>query len=157
MNIVETIWIHGVAVKPEYNDNINKSSYKGWGSNFLCENGKDNWFHVALSTPVIINGARPKLSKIYLLFSTEHGGIGEINIRSIHLYDGKHKVRSLDSLNLSGDHSSAIDATNTIALTPPITIQSGLGISIGVSVPIGIGPSSSFPVKFATIGAEFSE
>jgi len=155
MNIVETVWIHGVAVKAEFNDRIKSTSYKGWGSSFQCLNDQNNWFHIALTTPVIINGARPKLSKIYLLFSTESGMIGEIKIHSIHLYDGKHKVRSLDNLNLSGDHSSAIDITNTIELTPPMVIQSGLGISVGVSVPNG--PSSNFPIKFSTIGAEFSK
>lgn len=155
MNILETVWIHGVAVKPEFNDRIEGTSYKGWGSGFQCVKGQNNWFHVALTTPVIIDGVRPKLSRLFLLFSTAHGGIGEVNIRSVHLYDGKHKVRNLDNLNLSGDHSSAIDTRNTIDLTPPMIIQSGLGISIGVSVPTG--PSSSFPVNFATIGAEFSE
>lgn len=155
MNIVETIWIHGVAVKPEFNDRIKSISYKGWGSTFHCKNGQNNWFHVALTTPVIVNGSRPKLSKIYLLFSTESGGAASSFVSSIHLYDGKHKVRSLDNLDLSGDHSSAIDVTNSIDLAPPMIIQSGLGISIGVHVPSG--PLSEFPVNFATIGAELVE
>jgi hypothetical protein len=77
-------------------------------------------------------------------------------ITNIHIYDGSRRVKVFDGLNLSGDHSGDIDASNSWDITPPLGIAFSLGVSVGVEFlvndPDTPGPSE---VLFTTAGADF--
>lgn len=148
-------WVHGTIAEAEFPDRLTEIQRKGGGTTFLAKAGTTNWFHIPITTPVILDGVRPQLTKIFVLYQAGSDSmITKPHITSLHIYDGKNKVKSFDGIDLSGDHSGVLDASNTWHISPPLTIYSGLGISVGVAFPSG--PNKTYGISFATIGADFN-
>lgn len=153
MAIQTARWVHGTEFNVEYPDRLVRQERKGWGSEFFMKPSTDNWFHVSIPTPVIIDGSRPLLSNIIILYRI---GVvlGGPSITSIHLYDGYHKIMEYKG-NYSGDHHKALDAMNKWTLDSPLQIQSGLGISVQARCSESFGDSGGHKVIFASAGADF--
>lgn len=112
-----------------------------------------NWFHVPIATPVILDGVRPKLQKVFVFYKA-----GLALITNLHIWDGSRIVKSFNNLALTGDHSANIDNDNTWDINPPITILFGLGLSIGVQFlqDNPSDPNNPFgSILFTTAGADF--
>jgi hypothetical protein len=155
MTIKSAVWLHGSMFKPEYPERLSKIKPVGWGLEVSGKAGTDNWFHIPISTPVILDGIRPKLSKIFVLYNTTTETIANAAIKDVHLYDGKNKIKAIGGLALSGDHGGTIDVLNSWKIEPPITVYSGLAISVHVEFPEGPlhGETS---ITFNTAGADFT-
>jgi len=95
------------------------------------------------------------LVKVYLYYNTEPSGVPGPYIGNVHIYDGPKKVVSFDDLVLFGDHGSKQDAQNSWAIKP-LTINHGLGISVGVQF-VQSTPKmpAQLEILFTTAGAEF--
>jgi len=144
MALKAAMWVHGTIVEAE-----NPTSFvsrKGSGAQFGAFGGaKPNWFHIPITTPVILDGVRPQLGKVFVFYKTNGA-----TITNLHIYDGPRKVKAFDGLKLSGNHSGSIDASNSWVITPSLKILFGLGISVGVQ--FGIDPGD---ILFTTAGADF--
>jgi hypothetical protein len=151
-----TEWVHGTVVDVEEpgelasisNDGIAR---RGWGTHFWGQEDTYNWFHIPVTTPVISDGQIAKLTKLFVLYETK----GNAKIKHVHLYDGKQKKKSFNDLNLSGDHGSRPDSSNTWIINPPLAIQYGLGLSICVNFGNKGGRNVWPEVVFSSAGAEF--
>jgi len=47
--------VHGNALTVESPENLDRVGHFGWGADIAIRPGKSSWFHIPLSTPVIIN------------------------------------------------------------------------------------------------------
>ncbi|HEX9062847.1 MAG TPA: DUF6623 family protein [Clostridia bacterium] len=151
MSIKEAVWVHGTGFEVEFPQLLDSYVRRGWGIHYWGKENTFNWFHIPITTPVIINDARPNLVKAFVLFKTT----GWTKVKNIHLYDGIQKVLDLNGLSLSGNNESSLTASNTFTLNPPKTIRYGLGISVGVE--FGPHDSSGYPeILFTTAGADFA-
>jgi hypothetical protein len=146
-----TLCVHGNIVQPEYPEHIDEVSRKGWGTTFWGKEDTTNWFHIPLSLPVMLDGQKPKLTKVFVFFHNT----SRSPITAVHLYDGPRTIMAWDGLRLSGDHGRATDRANTFLLDAPQEVSFGLGIS--VCVQFQSSPEQKPPrwVLFTTAGAEF--
>lgn len=147
---LNAVWVHGTSVQIEDAGVLKRTTRVGWGADFRGQAGKFAWFHISIPTPVIINGVRPALEKVFVFYKTTAA-----DIRNVHLYDGPRKVRAFDGLSLQGDRAAGIGPANTWAIDPPLTIVFGLGISIGVQFHIGFDTAIDTGILFTTAGADF--
>ncbi len=147
----ETVCAHGNIVQPEYLNLIEEVSRKGWGSTFWGREGSVNWFHIPLSAPVMRNGARLKLSRVFV----NYHNTSRSPITAVHLYDGTRLVMALNDLQLYGDHTKGTDKSNSWILKTPSEVTGGLGISISVQFPQSTDNNTARWILFTTAGAEF--
>lgn len=150
--IAKAVWLHGHALEAETPEQLTKTDVKGWGVRFHGQKDALNWFHAALTMPSTLGDQNLLLSKVFVLFKTETPnpqGFSPL-IKHVHIYDGTHKIVSLDNLSLSGDHDEHLDARNCHFLYPFPSIKTGLGISIGVHF-----LDSDTSISFSSIGADF--
>ncbi len=159
MALKAAMWVHGTIVEAEYPENLapvygDGIVRRGWGTHFWGKENTKNWFHIPFTNPVILDDMRPQLIKVFVLYKTE----GWAKITNIHVFDGPRRVKEFNGLTLSGNHSGGIDASNSWNVNPPITIASGLGISVGVE----FGPKDNVDIPwpeilFTTAGADFQK
>ena len=142
MGLKAAMWVHGTIVQAE--NRPDSESRKGWGAQFGGRATK-NWFHIPITIPVVLDSARPKLAKIFVFYKTNGA-----TIKNIHVFDGPTRVTAFDGLTLNGEHSRSLDASNSWAITPSLTISSGLGLSVGVD--FGVDPGD---ILFTAAGADF--
>lgn len=147
---LNAVWVHGSAFQAEDLGVLKGTQRLGWGTLFRGKAGAFGWFHISIPAPVIIDNVRPKLDKIFVFYKTTGA-----EIRSVHVWDGPRKMKAFDGLRLNGDHSNGIAPTNSWSLTPPPTIQFGLGLSIGVQFAIGFDSQITTEILFTTAGADF--
>lgn len=147
---LNAVWIHGTAFEAEDPEALTGIVRLGWGTVFRGKPGKFTWFHVAVSTPVIVEDVRPTLEKVFVFYKTDGA-----SIRNVHLWDGPGKIRSFDNLMLRGDRSRNLSPANTFALAPPVTVRFSLGISVGVQFAIGFDSPITSEILFASAGADF--
>ncbi len=113
---------------------------QGNGAKFYGEPNTNNWFHFALNAPVILNGTRLKLSKVFVLFACEvfiphddpvprYG----TKINSVHVWDGATRIKTFDNLDLYGGYKTIKENVNQFILEPAIPVYYGINISVGVS------------------------
>ncbi len=159
------MWVHGTIVQVEYPKRLSSADSdaeqsgfrRGWGTLFR---GGDpdpikasNWFHIPITTPVILDDVRPSLIRVFVFYKTS----GRASITNLHIYDGPNRVMTFDNLiGYSGDHSAGIDALNTWVINPPLKILFGLGISVGVNFSWIINGSPLSDILFTTAGADFA-
>jgi hypothetical protein len=150
--IAKAVWVHGHALEAETPEQLTKTNVKGWGVRFHGKKDTLNWFHATLTVPSTQDNHNLILSKVFVLFKTEKSNSQNFSamIKYIHIYDGAHKIISLDNLFLSGEHDEHLDALNCHLLYPFPSIKTGLGISIGVHF-----LNSNTSISFSSIGADF--
>jgi hypothetical protein len=146
-----TVCVHGNIVNPEYPENIDEVSRKGWGTTFWGKEDSTNWFHIPLSVPNFLDGGRPKLTRIFLFFHNT----SRSPINAVHIYDGPKLVKAFDNLRLAGDHARALDRANTFTIETPSEINFGLGLSVSVAFPASTEQKPPRWILFTTAGAEF--
>jgi hypothetical protein len=159
-------WVHGTAfMPPEFPtqglDNVDGVPYtdvvglrRGWGTFWQGKTGNANWFHVSIPTPVIIDNARVKLQRVFVMFTAgdttvNNANLAGANITDIHVWDGVNLIRTFGPYLLFGDHRSHLDTSNTFELPNPLEIFWGVGISVRVQF------SANQRVGFASAGADF--
>ena len=149
---LQASWVHGSSVQMEREGYFISKRRTGYGAYFNSHNppGKGEWFHFAIPTPVILDGQRASLKKIFVFYKTE----GTAKITAIHVYDAGKKIKAFDNLSLSGDHSKKVDQHNSWVIIPTPKMEFGLGIS--VLVDFGAATTSGVPgIWFVTAGADF--
>jgi len=145
---LQAFWVHGVSVQMEREGYFISKRRYGFGAKFNTHG--EEWFHFAIPTPVILDGKRSSLIKIFVLYETE----GTAKITAVHAYDAGWKFKSFDNLSLSGNHST-IDDYNSWLIDPPREIIYGLGISVHVD--FGERRKDSVPgILFRSAGADFT-
>ncbi len=146
---LQASWVHGSSVQMEREGYFISKRRTGYGAHFNTH-GKE-WFHFAIPTPVILDGQRASLKKIFVFYKTE----GAAKITAVHVYDGGGKpFKKFDNLSHSGDHSTGVDKDNSWVITPVHSMGFGLGISVLVN--FGAATTSGVPgILFVTAGADF--
>ncbi len=143
---MQAIWTHGNALTIETTDNLANATRFGWGTDITMKPGKGSWFHIPLASPVIANGVRTNLQRVFVLFKSEGG-----SITHVHLYDGAAKFQEFNGISLQGDHRNGLDGANTIELAAPHSVLFGIGISFHFAA----APHSSAQLSVATAGGDF--
>ena len=145
---LQASWVHGSSVQMEREGYFISKRRPGYGAHFNTHGTE--WFHFAIPTPVILDGQRASLRKIFVFYKTE----GTAKVTRIHVYDAGDKFKKFENLSLSGDHSEKVDQHNSWVITPSRKMKFGLGIS--VEVDFGAPTTGGVPgIWFRTAGADF--
>lgn len=144
-SIAEASWLHGTAVTVELPTNMESVRRFGFFTRLIGKPNTQNWFHLALPTPVIVNNDRKVLGPCMLRFQT--GGTNAV-VRDVHIYDGEVRVAAHDGVNLSGSQPFRRFG---IAHAPEVLW--GAGISIGVTY--GGGTSAQRTIDLISAGCDF--
>ena len=88
--------VPGTIVEAEYA--VESVTRKGWGTHFCGRPLTNNWFHIPIPTPVIVDEIRSPLVKVFVFYRATY-----TMITNVHIYDGSQPVKIFDGLNLSGD------------------------------------------------------
>ena len=161
MALKAAMWVHGTIVEAEYPGNLQSSVRKGWGTHFVGKPGTENWFHIPITTPVILDDQRLQLIKVFVFYNTDIpiAAAARPYITDVYVYDGPNKVKEFNSLpNLAGKHDAAIDGSNSWDVTPHIPVLFGLSLSVHVHFPPSLPPGTSYNYEtlFTTAGADFT-
>jgi hypothetical protein len=160
MTIKAAMWMHGTAMEVERPDGLipNGVVRTGDGTHFYGHSGSANWFHIAIPSPVILDGIRPVLTQVCVFYRLGPGASGTLT--SVHLWDGPQRVREWNNLKLRGEHFTALDGANTWRVEPAITIKYGLKIAVQVHYAVSIeddggAPNLSLDFFVSAAGADF--
>ena len=145
MALAHAMWIHGNTMQIEHPEHVDSVWRAGFYIRVDGKPGRDNWFHFAIPTPVIVNDYRLRAGSVLIRFKT---GSVDASVRAVHVYDGERPIARHDGLNLAPRqwHTEQFDVPGNPE------IRWGLGISIGV----GFGVESlSHRIEFSSAGCDF--
>ncbi len=159
-------WSPGIAFMPAERpgDHLQNANNIAWtdivglrqsgGATFRGESGGDNWFHVPIATPVIVNDVRAKLAQVFVMFlcGDPKGDVvsAGANITNIHVWDDPNRIHQFGAFKLFGEHRFRLDTDNTFKMPAPLR-DIVFGIEIAVRVTFTVDQS----VTFASAGADF--
>jgi hypothetical protein len=139
------MWVHGTTAHVERDTSVIYKRIFGDGAVFRGEGTE--WFHFAVPTPVYFGGVESTVSKVFVLWKTNHTA----KFVALHVYDGPNKIQEFNNLNLSGDYSNqAVPGYSEWAIEP-VHIRWGLGLSVQVAWP---DPNLD-DIIFTSAGADF--
>src|SRR3712207_5941220 len=118
------LWVHGTALAIESPENAEACTRFGWGTDGLLRPGTQTWFHLPVTTPVVMNDARATLARAFLLIHLDDGA----EIHAVHLYDGPEPIQAFEGLRISGSHLS-LGPDNTFSPSEPHAMSWGLGVT----------------------------
>jgi hypothetical protein len=149
MSKLQAFWVHGTSVQAEREGYFIGKQRARYGARFRTHG--EEWFNFAIPTPVILDGQRSSLKKVFVLYDMEGTAA---KIIKIHIYDGSKLIKAIENLSLGGSHSEQIDQDNSWIVAPAPQMKYGLGLS--VLVDFGKPTQAGVPViKFTTVGADF--
>jgi hypothetical protein len=126
------------------------------GTTFKGKGGTSIWFHAPIATPVIINGARAALERVFVMFqcgdpaaqiATKAGA----NITDIHVWDGAKRIKTFSGFMLFGDHRTQFDTSTKHEMGTPAP-----QIFYGVEIAVHVKFSQDQTVTFVSAGADFN-
>jgi hypothetical protein len=161
-------WVHGTAFAPPELpsvgvDEVNNIRWtdltglrQGGGTTWQGVPGQSAWFHVAIPTPAIIEEARSRLNRVYVLWQA-----GDVNasgwssagalITDVHVWDGPIRLQTFGTFREFGAHAGQIDGDNTFTISASPQIRFGVGISVRAEFS-NVGNQI---VYFSAAGADF--
>ncbi len=106
MPIAHAMFIHGHSIRVEYPDLMDDTVRKGYYARLKGCEGAENWFHLAIPTPLSvtgsnlgiepIGGSKLRIDSVILRFRTSGA-----TVTAIHVYDGEKKIVSKNGLSLA--------------------------------------------------------
>ncbi len=159
MALKAAFWVNGNAVRSQDSGLWLSETHFGWGTQFTTALGVEDptkpalntlWFHIPITTPVIVDDVRPKLAKVFVCYKT----VGNSKLKCLHLYDGSNKVAGWEGMSLQGDHPQKVLDQNNSWVPNPLTIY--FGLSLSVNVWFGLTENGVIPqITFYGAGADF--
>lgn len=117
---------------------------QGFGVTFRLKANQFNWFHCPLPTPVIVEDRRATLRRVLVLYRFPQGA----SLLSVHVWDGQNRILQRDGLNITGDHTGALDQNNIFDVHRD-------GINFGVGISLGVSTIADADIFFASAGGDF--
>jgi hypothetical protein len=130
-------WIHGhsvVAEQPPVEDGgLFAFNHFGWGAQITMRPGFARWFHIAIPAPVILDGQRMKLDRVFLGFQQIAGFPHSAAIQDVHLWDGGQKIAALSNHDFKESPAAQIEGHRTFELLQPRAWGFSVGLSFRLS------------------------
>jgi hypothetical protein len=98
---------------------------RAWGACFSLAPDRDNWFHIAIPTPVIVEDRRAGLDRVMALFRIDAG-----QLRRVLVFDGPNVIRDLGGLAVGGDHTHDLVDNSNVFHVDHDNINFGVGFSL---------------------------
>lgn len=158
MTLKMAMWVHGTVAEVEDPGGLapNGILHDGMGTHFFGGSKSFHWIHVPVPTPVVIDGSRPSLATVFVLFNA----FG-CRIKHVDIWDGPFRSKEIHllDLTLAGDHSAGIDPHNSFEIVPPLTVRFGLKVAIGVQFSALVDPEPNLKAEFlvTAAGADFRD
>ena len=127
--IEHAAWAHGTDIQIEVPGNVESVTRFGFFTRLVGKPGTTNWYHLPVTTPVIIKGNRLAIARAMLRFST--GGPAAL-VRDVHIFDGETRIAAHNGINLSG---SNLFTKFGVAHKPDVFW--GMGITMGITTAAG--------------------
>jgi hypothetical protein len=116
-------WVHGSAVVVEQQSGINDGLFSfvhyGWGTQISVRPGSSFWFHIPIPSPVILDGHRMKLSRVFIQWQQTQGYRHSGYIQDVHLYDGQQKIAAQSARDFKERPAAMIPGHTTYELYQP--------------------------------------
>lgn len=130
-------WVHGNAVvaesPPAEDGGLLNFNHYGWGTQITMRPGFARWFHIAIPSPVILDGARMKLIRVFLGFRQIAGFRNAGTIQDVHLWDAGQRIAMLSNRDFVNAPAARIDGYRTYELREPRPWGFGVGVSFRLS------------------------
>jgi len=98
---------------------------RAWGACFSLVPGRDNWFHIAIPTPVIVEDRRAGLDRVMALFRIDAG-----QLRRVLVFDGPNVILDRGGLAIAGDHTHDLVDDSNVFHVDHDNINFGVGFSL---------------------------
>lgn len=142
MSLMHAAWIHGHAMEVEFPDRIAHEQRAGFYYRLDGRAGTENWFHIAIPTPAVVNDQHLKIGSVLLRYRTAGGAV----LTAVHVYDGDALIAHFDGL--ANHPETFVMERHEIAGSPQI--RSALGLSISVRF-----PTAGARIEVAAAGGDF--
>lgn len=143
-------WIHGTSVREERAGVHLHRTDMGYYCRFMSHSPE--WFHFAIPTPVLLEGKRAKVQKVFVLHETLNGA----KITKVHVYDADTKIEIIENLSITGNFKdNIVTGKSGWKVDPNHEMQWGLGISVHVDFTPNAVSDDIPEVRFFTAGADF--
>jgi hypothetical protein len=107
---------------------------------------KGYWFHFAIPTPVIVEGIRSQLQRVFVLWEATPN----VAVWCVHIYDGINRIATLGTDRTGSGHSDElVEGVTMFTLPTPHEVQRSIGLSVGVAF------IQDGEVTFNSAGADF--
>jgi Family of unknown function (DUF6623) len=97
---------------------------RAWGAFFTLAPNVENWFHIPIPTPVLVEDRRAGLDRVMALFRIDNGSLQRVLV-----FDGPNPILDRGGLDISGDHSRDLDDANVFHVDHD-AINWGVGFSL---------------------------
>ena len=130
-------WIHGNAVVAEAlateDGGLFEFNHFGWGTQITMRPGFARWFHIAIPAPVILDGKRMKLHRVFLQWQQIRGFAHSASLQDAHLWDGQTRIAKRSNHDFKESGFAVIPGHDTFELHQPRDWQFGVGLSFLLS------------------------
>lgn len=149
IKLTHAMWAHGHEVQIEAPERLTMVQRIGSCLHIQGKPFTGNWLHLAVPTPVIVDGARHCVGSVLMRFHTGPG----TTIDAVHIYDGERLIDPHNGLGLS---AKAGYATVRFDVPTHPSINWGLGVSIGVKFGDGANlPPDKLTLDLSSVGCDF--
>lgn len=143
MSIAHAMWIHGNGLVAEVPERIVSQPY-GFFQRFTGHANSDNWLHIAIPTPVIVDAQRLRVSQAMIRFRTLSG----VAITSVHVYDGEKRIESYERLQLASEE--------WVRYGFPVRSGPYVEYGVGISIQVTFGAEEHDRIiEFSAAGCDF--
>lgn len=129
---VTASWVHGnavVAEQPVGDGSILGFDHFGWGTQIVMRPGSARWFHISIPTPVLLDGKRMKLIRVFLQWQQIRGYPHSAEIEDVHLWDGQNLIARMSNKDFKRSNYLTIPGHNTYELFRSREWWFGVGLS----------------------------
>jgi hypothetical protein len=98
---------------------------RAWGSFFRLRGDKENWFHIPIPTPQLVEDRRAGLDRVMALFRIDGGMLQRVLV-----FDGPNLILDRGGLDASGDHTHDLIENANVFPVNHDEIAFGVGFSL---------------------------
>jgi hypothetical protein len=127
----------------------------GWGTQMTIRPGFARRFHISIPTPVLLDGNRMRLIRVFLQWQQIRGYPRSASIEDAHLWDGQNRIAKKSNNDFKQSNYLPIPGHYTYELIQPRPWQFGVGLSftLGASGNVGGHFVDNKDVRVVVVGS----